>query len=112
MTKTESAVELAALLTKTKTKKKLTKKQREAKNKRNAEREARRDVHRDVQTNYDNPDQILTWLQWLRLNTLSVSQGKRLLKDGKAPPLVQLSTHRVGVRVADNREWQEARLRD
>jgi hypothetical protein len=56
---------------------------------------------------------VLTKREWAQLNSLSFSTGKRLLAEGppKGPRTIQLSPRRVGVRMIDNRIWQEERLR-
>ena len=54
---------------------------------------------------------VLTLREWAKLNTLSFGTAKRLISDGLGPRLVQLSARRLGVRVIDNRLWQEQRLR-
>ena len=51
---------------------------------------------------------VLTLKEWCKLNTLSFATGKRILASGDR---VQLSARRVGIRVIDNRIWQEERLR-
>jgi predicted DNA-binding transcriptional regulator AlpA len=51
---------------------------------------------------------VLTIPQWCALNQISKSTGDRILKSGKGPKVVQLSTRRRGIRVIDNRKWQEA----
>jgi len=55
---------------------------------------------------------VLTLREWANLNSLSFQTAKRLFADGKGPTTVQLSARRVGVRVIDNRRWQESRIRD
>jgi hypothetical protein len=55
---------------------------------------------------------VLTIKQWAALNAISLWSAKKLLREGNGPPLVQLTSRRVGVRVIDNARWQEARLRD
>jgi hypothetical protein len=54
---------------------------------------------------------VLTLREWAALNTLSFQTAKRLLADGRGPKTIQLSDRRVGIRVIDNRRWQEARTR-
>jgi hypothetical protein len=87
--------------------KKLTKKEKEAQRKRIAERDARR----DAMTDFNNPHQVMTVPQWARLNNVSVTQAKRVIKAGEGPPVMQLSKNRKGIRVSDNTRWQEARLK-
>jgi len=54
---------------------------------------------------------VLTLREWAALNTLSFETAKGLIAKGLGPRIVQLSARRVGVRVIDNRIWQESRLR-
>jgi hypothetical protein len=51
---------------------------------------------------------VMTIAQWCAVNQISKSTGDRILKSGKGPKVVQLSTRRRGIRVIDNRKWQEA----
>ena len=54
---------------------------------------------------------VLTLREWAKLNGFSFMTAKRLFKRGEGPTTIQLSPRRVGVRVIDNRIWQEKRLR-
>ena len=54
---------------------------------------------------------VLTLREWANLNSLSFGTAKRLFAEGRGPRTVQLSARRVGVRMIDNRHWQEERLR-
>jgi hypothetical protein len=54
---------------------------------------------------------VLTFAQWCQLNNFSEATGNRILKSGDGPKVVQLSTRRRGIRVIDNRKWQEANAR-
>lgn len=54
---------------------------------------------------------VLTLKEWAALNGFSLMTGKRLIAGGEGPRIIQLSPRRVGVRVIDNRVWQEERLR-
>jgi hypothetical protein len=56
-------------------------------------------------------DQVLTFLQWVKLNALSERTGKRILASGTGPTVTRLSERRVGITVRDNRAWQESRAR-
>jgi hypothetical protein len=58
-----------------------------------------------------NQHQILTFLEWCRLNKISAATGRRIRKSGKGPPFVQLSDRRIGVTVGANAAWQAARAR-
>jgi hypothetical protein len=57
------------------------------------------------------PDQVLTFNQWTRLNSISERVARSILRSGKGPRVVQLTPRRIGIRVSDNRAWQDARLR-
>jgi len=54
-------------------------------------------------------DVVMPWKAWLRANDLSDSTGRRLLKAGKGPRVIQLSDRRRGVTRRENRRWQESR---
>jgi predicted DNA-binding transcriptional regulator AlpA len=54
---------------------------------------------------------VLSLKQWAALNGFSLMTGKRLIKAGQGPTTIQLSPRRVGVRMIDNRRWQESRMR-
>ena len=58
-----------------------------------------------------NDDQVLSFSQWCVLNALSERTGRRVLKSGEGPIVTMLSAARIGVTVANNRRWQEARAR-
>lgn len=55
---------------------------------------------------------VLSLREWAQLNAISFGTAKRLFLQGKGPRTIQLSAKRVGVRMIDNFEWQQARLRD
>jgi hypothetical protein len=67
---------------------------------------ARREEHLTV-----DDQRVLTRKEWAKLNSLSFETAKRILMRGDGPPVVQLSARRIGIRMIDNRRWQEARLR-
>jgi hypothetical protein len=56
-------------------------------------------------------DQVLTFLEWCRLNRISERGGRRILSEPGAPVVTQLSPRRVGITVGNNRRWQETRQR-
>ena len=58
-----------------------------------------------------HPDQILTFLDWCRLNRISERTGRRILQSGNGPVVTQLSNWRVGITVANNALWQQSRER-
>jgi hypothetical protein len=55
--------------------------------------------------------QILTFAQWTAMTSLSVRAGRDILKSGKGPPVVQLTSKRIGIRFGDAKRWLEERLR-
>jgi hypothetical protein len=54
---------------------------------------------------------VMSFAEWCDLNDISVWTGRRLIKAGLGPKILQLSPRRIGVRVADNRAWQQSRER-
>jgi predicted DNA-binding transcriptional regulator AlpA len=56
-------------------------------------------------------DRVLSFPEWCALNSLSVATGRRLVKAGNGPRVLQLSPHRIGVRESDNAAWQASRAR-
>jgi len=54
---------------------------------------------------------ILSFSQWCALNGISPATGRRLIKSGRGPTVVQLSDRRFGITIAANAEWQSARRR-
>jgi hypothetical protein len=59
----------------------------------------------------DHPAQILLFAEWCQLNRISERTGRRLIAAGEGPVLTQLSSHRVGVTIKSNDDWQRARAR-
>jgi hypothetical protein len=66
--------------------------------------------HREALTADDQ--KVLTRRQWAALNSLSIETAKKLFASGEGPRTIQLSTRRIGIRMIDNRIWQEARMRN
>ena len=56
-------------------------------------------------------DQVLTFLEWCRLNRISERNGRRIIASGHGPAVVQLSPRRLGVTVGANHRWQAAKTR-
>jgi len=69
------------------------------------------DVLREAYTQYDNPDAVMTFLQWCRLGNFSPATGKRILSGDNGPTVTWLSQRRKGIRVRDDREWKERCVR-
>ena len=55
-------------------------------------------------------DRVLSFKQWCEINGFSRSTGQRLIAAGNGPRFIQLSEKRIGVRVGENRRWQDSRL--
>jgi hypothetical protein len=90
---------------------KLTRAERKKRDKRRAKREAAREAERARLQNL-NPNQVLTFKQWIVLNGISDATGRRILKSDNGPKVIQLSSQRIGIRVDDNADWQESLTRD
>jgi hypothetical protein len=58
-----------------------------------------------------NPNQILSFHEWCRLNRISVRTGRRIIARGEGPVVTQLSAKRIGISVANNSLWQQSRER-
>jgi hypothetical protein len=59
----------------------------------------------------DDPDSILTFREWCRLNRLGERTGRRILKEPGGPTVTQLSAQRIGISRRNNRAWQASRER-
>jgi hypothetical protein len=57
----------------------------------------------------DHPDQVLTFLEWCKLNRISERTGRRILDAPDGPKVTILSRRRVGITVRDNRAWQASK---
>jgi predicted DNA-binding transcriptional regulator AlpA len=66
------------------------------------DRQSEREQHRD---------RVLTFRMWCEVNSFSLATGRRVLKSGHGPPVLQLSPRRIGIRESDNRAWQASRAR-
>jgi hypothetical protein len=75
---------------------------------REAEQQSRRISERDRAL---DDQRVMTLAQWCEVNGFSWWTGQRLIKAGKGPKILQLSPRRIGITVAANREWQQARER-
>jgi hypothetical protein len=62
---------------------------------------------------FNDDNKVLTIRQWAALNSFSISTAHRILSRPKSerPVVTQLSAHRKGITVANNRRWQESRAR-
>jgi hypothetical protein len=57
------------------------------------------------------PDCVLTLEGWRVVNNFSPRTAQRILHSPDKPVITHLSAQRQGIRVRDNRMWQEARAR-
>jgi hypothetical protein len=57
----------------------------------------------------DHPDQVLTFLEWCKLNRISERTGRRILDGSDGPKVTMMSPRRIGITVRDNCSWQESR---
>ena len=56
-----------------------------------------------------DPDEVLTFQEWIELNKLSDRTGRRILKAPGGPTITYLSKRRIGITRRANREWQTSR---
>jgi predicted DNA-binding transcriptional regulator AlpA len=59
----------------------------------------------------DQRNRVLSFRAWCELNGFSEATGRRLIKSGEGPRVLQLSPRRIGIRESDNAAWQAARAR-
>ncbi len=59
----------------------------------------------------EHDSQVLTFVEWCRLNRLSERTGRRILESPGAPTVTMLSARRIGITVGNNRKWQASRSR-
>jgi hypothetical protein len=55
--------------------------------------------------------QVLRFGDWCRLNGLSERTGRRILAGPNGPVVTKLSAKVLGITIAANRAWQQARVR-
>ena len=60
---------------------------------------------------HDNDYRVMRFNVWCYSKGFSVPTGRRLIRNGEGPRIVQLSPRTIGVTVKDDREWTEARIR-
>ena len=65
----------------------------------------------DAPLSTSHPDQVLTFLEWCRLNRISERTGRRILASDNGPAVTQLTPKRIGITVENNRIWQQSRER-
>jgi hypothetical protein len=75
-------------------------------------REAERRHRQSERDRALDDDRIMPFKVWCEVNDFSESTGRRLRKAGRGPKFVQTSDRRIGVTVAENRAWQQARALD
>jgi predicted DNA-binding transcriptional regulator AlpA len=62
---------------------------------------------------HDRDDsRVIAFRDWCASKNISEPTGRRLIRSGRGPRVVQLSPRRIGITVRDDREWTEARIRD
>jgi hypothetical protein len=66
----------------------------------------------DAPLSDSHPDQVLTFIEWCRLNRFSERTGRRILDGSDPPDVTMLSARRIGITIAANRRWQAARTRN
>jgi hypothetical protein len=56
-------------------------------------------------------DQVLTFVEWCKLNRISERTGRRILDGPDGPKVTMLSPRRIGITVRANRAWQQSKER-
>jgi predicted DNA-binding transcriptional regulator AlpA len=56
-------------------------------------------------------DRVLNFPQWCQVNGFSKATGRRIIKRGEGPPVLQLSARRIGIKESANARWQAERVR-
>jgi predicted DNA-binding transcriptional regulator AlpA len=56
-------------------------------------------------------DRVMNFKEWVKAAGISEKCGRYLIENGDAPPIVQLSPNRIGIRVCDHRTWLASRIR-
>jgi hypothetical protein len=74
-------------------------------------RETERRAKQRAQSNRESAleQRVLSFNDWCYLNNISPATGRRILKSGKGPKVIRLSTRRIGITIAANAAWQTAR---
>jgi len=67
---------------------------------------------RAASVNYQNALQVMTVHQTATLDNISPVTLLRMIRAGKGPRTIRLSTRRIGIRVCDYQAWQESRMRE
>ena len=75
---------------------------------REAERRRRQSAQQAAR---DHRDRVLTFRMWCAVNEFSLATGRRIVKRGEGPRVLQLSSRRIGIRESDNAAWQASRVR-
>jgi hypothetical protein len=78
---------------------------------REAERAKREAERARIAQYYQNPNQVLTFVEWCLINTISEATGKRIIDSGAGPIVTELAPRRIGVTVGNNAAWQASRAR-
>jgi predicted DNA-binding transcriptional regulator AlpA len=64
-----------------------------------------------LSSDIDQSYRVLSFRQWCELNGFSAATGRRILKAGTGPVIIQLSDRRIGITVGANADWQASRAR-
>ena len=65
----------------------------------------------DAFTRYVEPAMQPRCVQWCEINGFSLATGRRILRRGEGPPVLQLSPRRIGIKESANATWQASRAR-
>ena len=69
----------------------------------------RENEHRRTAVVVTDPDEILTFREWVQLNKLSERTGRRILAAPGGPVVTLLSARRFGISRRANLAWQKSR---
>ena len=89
----------------------LRKQQQTRRRNQRAKSELQRQAYIAANDDRQNDNRVLTFQQWCALNAFSPATGRRIIAADNGPTIIQLSPRRIGIRIGDNRAWQESRAR-
>jgi hypothetical protein len=55
---------------------------------------------------------VIPWRAWCASKGISIDTARRMRERGKAPRIIKISDRRIGVTIADDREWTMERIRN
>jgi predicted DNA-binding transcriptional regulator AlpA len=55
-------------------------------------------------------DRVMSFKEWCKAAGISERCGRGLIESDNGPPVVRLSTNRIGIRACDHRAWLASRV--